>query len=60
MRTLNEIEWEEPPLVEPHRDREVESILRRKLGIAPSSYRYLMAVPWVVHGSVDQADEPQS
>ena len=52
MRTIQDIEWETPPLVEPHRDREVERVLRRKLWIVPSGYRYLMAVPWLVHGSI--------
>ena len=52
MRTIQDIEWETPPLVEPHRDPEMERVLRRKLGIAPSSYRYLLAVPWLVHGSI--------
>ncbi len=52
MRTIQDIEWETPPLVEPHRDREVERVLRRTFGIAPPGYRYLMAVPWLVHGNI--------
>ncbi len=52
VRTIQQIEWEAPPLVEPHRDRELERFVRQELGVFAPALRYLSAVPWLVHSEV--------
>jgi AhpD family alkylhydroperoxidase len=52
VRTIQEIEWEAPPLVEPRRDRELERFVRQELGVAAPALRYLSAVPWLVHAEM--------
>jgi len=44
---LAEVEWEACPL-EPHRDAELESYVRRTYGALPSSVAYFTPVPWLV------------
>jgi len=52
VRTLEEIEWEAPPLVEPRRDRDLERSFRQQLGVFPPALRYLSAVPWLVQSEM--------
>jgi AhpD family alkylhydroperoxidase len=52
VRTIQEIEWETPPLVEPRRNRDLERFVRQELGVLPPALRYLEAVPWLVHSEI--------
>jgi AhpD family alkylhydroperoxidase len=52
VRTIQEIEWETPPLVQPRRDRDLERSVRQELGAFPPALRYLGAVPWLVQAEM--------
>ena len=52
MRTIEEVEWEAPPLVQPRRDRDLERSFRQELGAFPPGLRYLSTVPWLVQSQM--------
>jgi AhpD family alkylhydroperoxidase len=49
---LQHVAWE-PCLLEPKRNRALETYVRRKIGVPGSTARYFVDVPWLVRAMVD-------
>src|SRR5258706_3553755 len=51
---LADVEWD-ACVLEPRRDRELETYVRRGLGTVPSAVAYFTPVPWVVHSIAEMS-----
>ena len=49
---LNHVAWE-ACLLDPRRDRALESYARRKMGMPVPSIRYFTSVPWLARALID-------
>lgn len=49
---LEHVAWE-PCLIQPHRDRALESYARRRVGLPVPSLRYFVSVPWLARAVID-------
>jgi AhpD family alkylhydroperoxidase len=51
MTLLHEIEWM-APLIEPHRDRDAEALVRKKYGFTMDSVAFYSRSPWIVRSQM--------